>query len=128
MAAARRERERLDGRHGVEGQRRIKMRKQRADARRLEAQGVAEPFGGDRDQHEIGAAGEMFGRSLFSLRRGRKMDEAIFDVVRRAIETAALLRLTPQRRGTDFLDEIHFELSLVLHQSGILPDLARQHA
>ena len=83
MAAAGRRRHPLNGDHRVERQRRVKMGEQCAATRRFVTQPLAEPFSIDRDQKQIGAPAEIFGRGLFDLRGSREMDEAVLDVDQR---------------------------------------------
>ena len=104
VAAVGAERQRLDPQHGVERQRAIEMRKQRTAARGLPPQGRAERPGVDRDQHQVGGAGEMLGGGLGDLRRGGEMDEAVARIDRGAAKAPLALGLAPQRGGADFID------------------------
>src|SRR5437762_2701667 len=69
------QRQRIDAVGGLHIQRRVEMREQRAAARRLPLQLVAERIGVNRDQHEIALAGKPFCRGLGSLLGGGEMDE-----------------------------------------------------
>ena len=99
MAAVGSERQRIDADHGGQIELAIKMRKQRAAARRLPFQPRAEAGGIDVQQHEIALAGEMLGRGFGRLLGGGEMDEAVLHVDRRATEDAVALGFAPQRRG-----------------------------
>ncbi len=71
------------------------MRKQRAAARGLPFQPVAEPGGIHAHQQQVGLAGEMLGRGLRHLRRAGKMNEAVAQIDVRAAEDADALGLAP---------------------------------
>ncbi len=71
------------------------MRKKRAAARGLKAQGLAERSGIHGDQHEIALSAKPFGGRLFDLRAKREMDESIGEVSWSASEAARYLSFPP---------------------------------
>ena len=95
MAAIGRKRQRVDTNHRGKLQLPIKMRKQRAAARRLPFQSVAQAGGVDAQQHKIALAGEMFRRGFGRLFGAGEMDEAVLHVDGRATEHAAALGFAP---------------------------------
>src|ERR1700704_3608179 len=74
------ERQGIDALDGLERQIAIEMRKQRAAARRLPFQRVAQRIGIDRDQHQIALTGKPFRRGFGGLLGGGEMDETIFRI------------------------------------------------
>src|ERR1700692_304968 len=101
------ERQGIDGAYCGEIEIAIEMRKQRAAARDLPFQFAAEPARIDAHQHEVALAGEMFGRGLDRLRRGRKMDEAVAHINLGAAKYAGALGVAPERGRADFEDSRH---------------------
>ena len=77
------ERQRLHPRHRGKRQVAIKMWKQRAAARGLPFQPLAQAGGIDRDQQQIALAGEVLGGGLVGLFGGGEMDEAVAEIDRR---------------------------------------------
>src|ERR1019366_3979286 len=98
------ERQRFDAADGGKVQLAIKMREQRAAARRFPFQFVAELCRIDVHQHEVVLTGEMLGRGRSRLRGAGKMNEAVAQIYLRAAERTAALGFAPQRGGADFVD------------------------
>ena len=73
----------------------VKMREQRAAARRLPLQLVAESIGIDGDQNEVALAGKPLGCGFRRLLGGREMDEAVAAVDGGAAVGAGPLGLAP---------------------------------
>ena len=74
----------------------VKMGKKIAPARGLPAQAAGgEGIYVDLQQDRIGDSGKMPARRLAELRRGRKMDEAVARIMRRAAKNTARLRRIP---------------------------------
>ena len=96
--------QRLGPQHRGKIERRVKMRKQRAAARRLPFQLGPETLRIDGEQHETGLAGEMLGQRAFELMGGGEMDEAVADIVGRAFETPFAPRPFVGGFGQDFID------------------------
>jgi hypothetical protein len=101
------ERQGIDPQHGLERKFAVQMGEQRAAARRLPFQLVAERVGIDRDQRQVALAGEPFRRGLRGLLRGREVDEPVRPVDGRAAIAALALRLAPFGGGADFVDRVH---------------------
>ncbi len=104
VPAIRPERQRFDAGDGGKLERAVEMRKQRAAARGLPSQRLAEPRGIDADQQQIALAGEMLGRRFGELRGGGEMNEAVAQVGRGAGKAAGAFGLAPERRGDNFVD------------------------
>src|SRR5689334_8784162 len=66
----------------------VKMREQRAAARRLPLQNAAECVALDRDENKVRLAGEMLRRGFLDLLGGGEMDVAVLQVDRCAAEDA----------------------------------------
>ena len=90
-----------DGAHRQGG---VKMREERAAPRRLPAQVRTQGFGVDRRQGQVASAGEPFRRRLRGLIRGRKMDESVGAIDRRAGKDAGRLGLGPFFGRNDLID------------------------
>src|SRR5690348_10909381 len=87
------------------------MWEQRAAARRLPLELVAEHFGLDRDQDEVALAAEMLGCGLSGLLGGGEMNEPIAVVDRGATIDTGAFGVAPLRRGANLVDEAHHRLS-----------------
>ena len=98
---SRTERQRHDRAHRRHRQAAVEMRKERAAARRLPAELLAERLGVDRDEEKVAMPGEMPRRRLAHLLGGGEMDVAVGEVDRRAVEAAGLLGLPPLRFRTE---------------------------
>src|SRR6266511_24293 len=107
VASAGTERQRLRPPHRAERQRVVEMRKQVTAPRNLPFQRAVEGIGIDREQHQVGGAGEMLRRGLDDLRRGREMDEAVARIHGSAAEHTGLLGRAPLGRLADLVDGRH---------------------
>ena len=105
VPAIRPERQRRDRSHRRDVKVAVQMWKQRAAARRLEAQTVAEPGALDLHQKQVSLAGKVFGGGLDGLFGGRKMDEAVFDINRRTAKNAVGFGGAPHRFRADLINE-----------------------
>src|SRR6266702_1498493 len=83
------------------------MWKQRAPARRLPSQRLAERSRIDRHQHQIGSAGEMLRGGLGDLRCGGGRYEAVAPVDARATEALRAFGLSTGRRVANLVDGGH---------------------
>jgi len=101
------QRQRIDPQNRLHVEFAIEMRKQRAAARRLPFQLVAERVGVDRDQHQVALPGKPFRRGFGSLLGGGEMDEAVLMVSRRAAIAAFAFGFAPFGSGADFVDRVH---------------------
>src|SRR5439155_19287171 len=84
------ERQRVHTQDGSEIQTCVKVRKERAAARRLPSQPVAQPCGVNAHQQQVALTGEMFCSGFHHLCGAGEMDEAILLIDRRAMEDALL--------------------------------------
>jgi hypothetical protein len=82
MAALRIKREWFDAQHRAELKGAVEVREQRAAARRLPFEVLAQHRGIDTHEQEIALSGEMLFRGLNRLRCGREMDEAVVAINR----------------------------------------------
>ena len=96
-----------DGGHRAEIEFAIEVREQFVVARGLPAQGIAERVCVDGDQEQAGLAEIMLSRRFGDLGRGRKMNEAVAQIVRAAPLDALPLGLAPGRGGSDFINRAH---------------------
>ena len=81
------------------------MGKERATARGLPFELVAEAFCIDHREHEIALPDKMFGRCLARLFGGREMNIAIGQINRRAGEGALRNGFIPEAFGGDFINQ-----------------------
>lgn len=98
-------RQRMDAQHFIYGERTIEMGKERATARGLPFELVAEAFCVDHREHEIALPDKMFCRCLARLFGGREMDIAIGQINRRAGESALGNGFVPEAFGGDFVNQ-----------------------
>src|SRR5215467_3014618 len=93
------------------------MREQCSLARGLPSECRVQPAGVDRDQHEIGNARKMPGRSLLDLACAGEMDVAVTLVDAGAAERAGDLCVPPEGRIADLVDGVRHAPSLGLGAS-----------
>src|ERR1700730_15126774 len=67
----------------------------------------AERIAVSRDQHQVALSGEMLGRRLGGLRRGREMDEAVTPIDIRSVQRAGGFGGAPRVLLADFEDRRH---------------------
>lgn len=84
MTPVRAKRKSFDPQNRRKLERSVKVRKPIARTGGFPDERLAEPFAVDGDQKQIALTGEVSGRRLLHLYLGRKMNEAIFNVDRRA--------------------------------------------
>jgi len=107
MASVRSQRQRVDPRDQCQIEITIQMRKERATARRLPLQAIAQRCGVNAHQQQIALPGEMLRGGLGNLRSTGKMDEAIAAVDLRAAKDTGAFGFPPQWGGTNFVEYRH---------------------
>ena len=98
--------ERLHPGHRGKIERGVKMREQSAGARPLPFQLGPEPTRIDGEQHEFGLAGEMLRQSAFELMGGGEVDEAVSQIVGRALKMPVAPRPFVGGFGQHFVDRL----------------------
>src|ERR1700722_19077672 len=83
------------------------MRKQIVGAGPFPLQRRTERIAVNCDQHQVALSGEMLGRRLCGLRRGREMDEAVTPIDIRSVIRAGGFGGAPRCPFADFVDYRH---------------------
>jgi len=89
------ERQRLDARYRGKIEVTVKMRKQRATARRFPFQTITQSLGVDAHKQQVALSGEMFCGRFCDLRGIGKMDEAVTAIHLRSAKYGSALGFTP---------------------------------
>ena len=107
MASVRSQRQRVDPRDQCQIEITIQMRKERATARRLPLQAIAQRCGVNAHQQQIALPGEMLRGGFGYLRSAGKMNETISAVDLRAAKDTGAFDFPPQWGGTNFVEYRH---------------------
>jgi hypothetical protein len=115
------ERQRLDPVHGTKRQRGMKVREQRAAARRLPSERGSQDARIDSDEQQIPLPGKVSRSGLRDLIGRREVDEAVRQVDGGAREHAAVLRFAPQRGVADLVDRRHHTTTVSGRAARVIP-------